>query len=291
MEVPVSPTPELIANYQCLCGEGPIWHPDEGRLYWLDIDTGRIFRYEPATGRHEQVYEGEHIGGITIQADGSLALYGPRGLVDGWREGRITTLVESIPGEEERRFNDCIADPEGRVFAGTLGQGMGNLYRIDPDGSVTHIVGDVGCSNGMGFTPDLAGLYYVDSVAGIVYLFDYDRATGGLTNQRIWLQVDTALGIPDGMTVDAEGFVWVAFWDGHRVTRYDPATAEPVATIEVPARKASCLIFGGPEMTDIYISTALGDGDPSIEGEQAGGLFRFNVGIRGVPEFRSRIGL
>ena len=287
----MSPTPELIANYQCLCGEGPIWHPDEGRLYWLDIDTGRIFRYEPATGRHEQIYEGEHIGGITIQADGSLALYGPRGLVDGWCEGRITTLVEGIPGEEDRRFNDCIADPEGRVFAGTLGQGMGNLYRIDPDGSVSHIVGDVGCSNGMGFTPDLAGLYYVDSVAGIVYLFDYDRATGGLTNQRIWLQVDTALGIPDGMTVDAEGFVWVAFWDGHRVTRYDPATAEPVATIEVPARKASCLIFGGPEMTDIYISTALGDGDPSIEGEQAGGLFRFNVGIRGVPEFRSRIGL
>ena len=287
----MSPTPELIANYQCLCGEGPIWHPDEGRLYWLDIDTGRIFRYEPATGRHEQIYEGEHIGGITIQADGSLALYGPRGLVDGWCEGRITTLVEGIPGEEDRRFNDCIADPEGRVFAGTLGQGLGNLYRIDPDGSVTHIVGDVGCSNGMGFTPDLAGLYYVDSVAGIVYLFDYDRATGGLTNQRIWLQVDTALGIPDGMTVDAEGFVWVAFWDGHRVTRYDPSTAEPVATIEVPARKASCLIFGGPEMTDIYISTALGDGDPSLEGESAGGLFRVNVGIRGVPEFRSRIGL
>ena len=287
----MSPTPELIANYQCLCGEGPIWHPDEGRLYWLDIDTGRIFRYEPTTGRHEQIYEGEHIGGITIQADGSLALYGPRGLVDGWCEGRITTLVEGIPGEEERRFNDCIADPEGRVFAGTLGQGMGNLYRIDPDGSVSHIVGDVGCSNGMGFTPDLAGLYYVDSVAGIVYLFDYDRATGGLTNQRIWLQVDTALGIPDGMTVDAEGFVWVAFWDGHRVTRYAPSTAEPVATIEVPARKASCLIFGGPEMTDIYISTALGDGDPSLEGESAGGLFRVNVGIRGVPEFRSRIGL
>ncbi|MCD6303057.1 MAG: SMP-30/gluconolactonase/LRE family protein [Anaerolineae bacterium] len=285
----VNAKPELIVNYQCICGEGPIWHPDERRLYWLDIDTGRIFRYHPASEKHEQIYQGEKIGGLTIQADGSLALYGPRGAVYGWHDGEITNLVRGIPGEESRRFNDCIADPEGRVFAGTLGDTPGNLYRIDPDGTVTHIVGDVGCSNGMGFTPDLTGMYYVDSVAGVVYRFDYDRATGSLTNQRSWLEVDTSKGIPDGMTVDAEGYVWVAFWDGSRVARYDP-TGRLVATVTIPARKTSCLIFGGTDMTDIYITTAIGDGDPTLEGQYAGGLFRVNLGIRGVPEFRSRIG-
>ena len=283
-------TPELIANYQCLCGEGPIWHPDEQRLYWLDIDTGRIFCYDPATGEHQQIYQGLKIGGLTIQADGSLALYGPEGAVYGWREGEISTLLDGIAGEQSRRFNDCIADPEGRVFAGTLGDTPGNLYRIDPDGTATHIVGDVGCSNGMGFTPDLTGMYYVDSVAGVVYLFDYERASGALSNQRTWIQVDTSAGIPDGMTVDAEGYVWVAFWDGNRVARYDPE-GRLVTTVTVPPKKASCLIFGGNDMTDIYITTAIGEGDPAQEGQDAGGLFRVSLGIRGVPEFRSRIGL
>ena len=108
--------PELIADYQCVVGEGPLWHEAEGRLYWSDIVTGRLFRYDPASGHHEQIFSGEQVGGFTIQEDGSLLLFMERGKIASWRDGALTTLIEEIPAERPTRFNDVIADPRGRVL-------------------------------------------------------------------------------------------------------------------------------------------------------------------------------
>ncbi|MCL4219536.1 MAG: SMP-30/gluconolactonase/LRE family protein, partial [Candidatus Hydrogenedentes bacterium] len=148
--------PVLIADYECVCGEGPLWHPCEKRLYWVDIPKGRLFRYEPATAKHEQLLEGEPIGGFTFQADGAVLLFMNRGAIRSWREGAIETLLEEMPEEKETRFNDVIADAEGRVFCGTMPtkNRLGRLYCLDPDGHMVKLLDGIGCSNGMGFTPD-----------------------------------------------------------------------------------------------------------------------------------------
>ena len=285
--------PKLIADYACQVGEGPLWHPDEKRLYWVDIPRGRIFRYDPATGAHEICFEGEAIGGFTIQADGALLLFMARGAIKVWREGTLTTVVDEIPAERDGRFNDVIADPEGRVFCGTMStrDHPASLYRLDTDGTLTHVLGDIGTSNGLGFTPDGRQMYYTDTRPHDIYLFDYERATGEIANQRVFAHVpdQPGEGGPDGMTVDAEGYVWSARWGGSCLVRYAPDGTEE-RRVTFPAPKVSCVTFGGPDYTDMYVTTAGGD-NKAEDGPGAGALFHLNLGIRGVPEFRSRIGL
>jgi D-xylonolactonase len=282
---------ELIADYECLTGEGVIWHPGEQCVYWLDIPRGRMFRYDPATEEHEMCFEDGMVGGLTVQVDGALLLFMEKGAVKRWNEGEVVTIINEIPEERESRFNDVIADPEGRVFCGTMPteERLGRLYRIDPDGSVTKVLEGIGCSNGMGFTPDRQRMYYTDSTEREIYLFDYDRETGEISNQRVFVRTPEGEGIPDGMTVDAEGYVWSARWDGGCVVRFAPNGTEDMR-LEFPAKKVSCLTFGGWDYTDIYVTTAGGD-NKAEEGQGAGALFKVNVGIEGVPEFESRIGL
>ena len=284
--------PELVAFPPCDLGENPLWHPLEQRLYWTDITRSRLFRYDPATRKHEQCYEGEEVGGFTIQADGALLLFMLRGRIAIWRGGELEIVVNEIPADREGRFNDVIADPAGRVFCGTLslpvGARPGRLYRLDTDGSLHVVQEGVIVSNGMGFTPDRRQMYYTDSAKLSIYRFDYDENTGALTNQRVWLQVQEGVGVPDGMTVDAEGYVWSARWDGGALYRYTPEGVE-VLRIPFPARKVSSAAFGGPDLSDLYITTALSGGSREAEGPGAGGLFRLRPGVRGLPEFFSRV--
>lgn len=282
--------PTLIADYQCLTGEGPMWHEQEQRLYWTDIPTGRMFRYDPATGEHEQFYDGDVVGGYTIQEDGALLLFMERGTIKLWRDGVLTTVLEELPDEAESRFNDVIADPVGRVYCGTMSTPTrkGRLYRLDVDGTITQIVDGIGTSNGMGFTLDRQQMYHTDTRGPAIYLYDYAQETGEISNQRTFVQVAGGeVGRPDGMTVDAEGYVWSARWDGGRLVRHKPSGAEDM-TIFFPAKKVSSVTFGGPDYTDMYITTAGGD-KKAEDGEGAGALFHLNLGIRGLPEFCSRI--
>ncbi|HZM21264.1 MAG TPA: SMP-30/gluconolactonase/LRE family protein [Anaerolineales bacterium] len=282
--------PELIADYQCHIGENPLWHLLEQRLYWTDITRGKLFRYDPATGKHEQCYSGPPVGGFTVQADGTLLLFMARGAIAQWRDGKLTYIIEEISDEHESRFNDVIADPVGRVFCGTMPTPTrpGRLYRLDPDGLLHLILEGIGVSNGMGFTLDRQRMYYTDSAACSIYLFDYDKKTGALTNQRIWLHTPEGAGAPDGMTVDAQGYVWSARWDDSALYRYTPDGFEE-RRIEFPAKKVSSVAFGGEDLSDLYITTALTDGTKAEEGAGAGALFRLRLGIRGLPEFFSRI--
>jgi len=282
--------PELIADYQCKTGEGPLWHPDEKCLYWLDIPNGRMFRYDPSTGKHEQVFEGEEVGGLTIQEDGALLLFMARGAVALWRQGEdLDYLVRDLEQERESRFNDVIADPAGRVFCGTMPSPdhLGRLYRLDVDAGMTTVLEDVGVSNGMGFTPDRRRMYFTDSPTRQISVFDYDESSGELANRRIFADLGGGEGIPDGMTVDAEGYVWSAQWDGGCLVRFSPDGKED-RRLEFPARKVSCATFGGDDYGDLYVTTAGGD-EKATDGEGAGALFRIRPGVIGVPEFRSRI--
>ncbi|CAN5693281.1 SMP-30/gluconolactonase/LRE family protein [soil metagenome] len=280
-------TPWAVADVPCHTGEGPLWHPERQILYWTDIPSGALFAYSPELSVHQRVYEGPPVGGMTLQEDGSLLLFRARGNVAIWRDGAETTVLESIPAEEGSRFNDVIADPEGRVFAGTMstGDAPGRLYRFDLDGSYRVVLEGVLCSNGMGFTPDRKGMYHIDTPTQRIDLFDYDRATGEIDLRRTFVEVPKARGFPDGMTVDADGNVWVAFWDGYALSRYSPEGVETLR-IDFPVRKVSSLTLVG---NDLYATTAGGD-DREANGSLAGSLFHLQIeGAGGVPEFRSRI--
>lgn len=281
----------LCANYHCVTGEGPLWHEDEQRLYWVDIPPGKIFRYDPATGQHEQVFQAElPIGGYTIQDDGSLVLFMGRGRIAHLRDGQLTDIVSHIDAEVDGRFNDVIADPEGRVFCGTMpiGDRNGKLYRLDPDGSIRVVVEDVGLSNGMGFSADLSTFYHTDSKRRTITRFDYDRASGEISNPQIIVQeTRPEYGITDGMAVDAEDLLWSARWDGYRLVQHAPDCSE-LRVVMFPTKKVSSLTFGGPDYTDMYVTTA-GGHNTAENGETAGALYRINLGVKGKSAFRSRI--
>ena len=286
--------PERVVDSHSLTGEGPIWHPDENALYWLDIPDGELFRYDPATDENELLYDDpDAIGGYTIQPDGSLLLFEDRGRVEHFDDGEVSVVIEELPGEEDSRFNDVIADPEGRVFAGTMptDDQLGTLYSLDTDGSIESVYEGADIPNGMGFSPDRETMYFAESEAHLVHQFDYDAATGAIDEVDPFLEVDGP-EVPDGLTVDANGDVWIAFWDGERVARYDPEGVEQ-ERVEFPAKKVSCITFGGEDYEDAYVTTALGEDGTTREeeGDGAGSLFRFEPGVSGVPEFRSRIEL
>ncbi|MCK4805190.1 MAG: SMP-30/gluconolactonase/LRE family protein [Spirochaetes bacterium] len=283
-------TPQIVVDHKSVVGECPIWHPFDKKLYWIDIPEGIIFRYDPETGKHEEFYSGEVIGGFTIQEDGSLLLFLEKGAVKILKDGETSTVIDEIYEELDTRFNDVIADPEGRVFCGTMPakDHKARLYRLDKDGSITKILDGIGISNGMGFTPDRKQMYFTDSPGGKIYLFDYDLETGKIKNQRMFVTVPESEGVPDGMTVDKEGCIWSARWDGGCLIRYKPDGKEDLR-IQFPAKKISSVTFGGKDYRDIYVTTAGGD-KREEEGPDAGALFHLNLDIQGVPEFLSKIG-
>lgn len=278
--------------------KAPLWHPDQEVVYWTDILRGDLFRYDPASDEYEQTldYAGD-IGGFTVQDDGDLLLFLDRGTIRPWNDetGLGAPIVDEIPAERDSRFNDVIADPRGRIYAGTMptDDRGGRLYRLDTDGSLTSLLEDLAIPNGLGFTRDRRGLYFTETEADRIYRFDYDQSSGELSNRAVFVDTGDERGKPDGMTVDAEGYVWSAFWNGERLVRYAP-DGTPQRRVEFPARKVSSVTFAGPDCDVAYVTTALGpgEGEPgtrATEGRGAGALFCFRPGVTGIPEFRSRI--
>jgi sugar lactone lactonase YvrE len=282
-------TPQVVADYQCINAECPLWHSVERKLYWTDIPQGKLFRYDPATGESTQVYTGTPVGGITMQEDGALLLFKTRGTIERFRNGKVTTIIPEIPAERDTRFNDAKADLMGRVFSGTMATSThkGRLYRLDPDGTIHKLLEGVEISNGVGFSPDRQYMYHTDSDKGEIYRFDYDVTTGKISNQEVLIRIRDTEGVPDGLTVDAAGYIWSARWNGSALYRYTPDGKE-VLRIPFPAKKVSSLAFGGDDYTDIYVTTAGGD-NRAEEGEGAGAVFHLNLGIQGRPEFVSKI--
>lgn len=290
-----SPEFQIAADLRCTVGEGPLWHPGEGRLYWTDILSSRIYWYEPATGESRLCYEGRMVGGMTLQADGSLLFFMDRCTVAVWRDGRVAgTFLEDIPAEADGRFNDVIADPGGRVFAGAmpfkdLERKAGRLYRLDRDGSYEVVLEGVGIPNGMAFTSDRRSFYFIDSLDNVVWKFDYDPRTGAIGRKRAFLRFDAARdGHADGMTLDVEDNLWIAMAMGGKVLQFG-ADGSRKRTIELPARFTASVAFGGEDLSDLYVTTGTHPEDEDL-GPAAGSLVVLKPGSTGVPEFRSRLG-
>lgn len=254
------PSLEIIAQDNNRCGEGPIWNAAQDRLIWNDFGSSLVFQYVPATSAKSVISRNLNVAGIALNCDGNLVFAGMTGL-HLWRAQDDYQTIAAEHEDETLVFNDILADPQGRVYAGTYYWNEkemdrpGKLYRIDSDGSV-HIVDEsIELSNGLGLSPDNQTLYYADSTARRIYAYDVNPATGDLASRRVLVAVPKTEGMPDGLTVDAEGFIWSAQWYGGQVVRYDPE-GKVERRVELPAAQVTSVAFGGPDLADLYITSA-----------------------------------
>ncbi|MEV4338320.1 SMP-30/gluconolactonase/LRE family protein [Streptomyces sp. NPDC049590] len=246
---------EVAVAAQATLGEGPTWDPATGTLLWLDILGMRLHTYDPVTGRRTVRTTPQHVGAAKPRAGGGLVLNlrDGIGLLD--PDGTFRWLHhEPVPG---RRGNDAAVAPDGSLWAGTMrydeATGGGTLSRLAGDGSARTVLGDVTVSNGTGWSPDGRLMYYVDTPTRRVDVFDHDAE--GVRNRRPLAEIEEGAGYPDGLTVDADGCVWVALWDGGAVRRYTPdGTLDRV--IPLPTPRTTACAFGGPALTDLYVTTA-----------------------------------
>ena len=292
---------EIVADYGDLCGEGPLWDDQKQILYWTDIDGKKFYRYFWNERRHELVHDGFQVNGSTMQESRGFVVTNSSGIWL-WDPQTKPTLLASEAEGKDCVMNDCIADPEGRVYSGSYHykpNGVAKpsfLFRIDTDGSV-HVVDDgVQFSNGLAFSIDSSTLYFSDTVARCIYAYNWHQETGNLTNRRVFIPVPREEGFPDGLTVDAEGFLWCAQWFGARITRYDPdGKVERVVT--VPATQTSSLAFGGPDLDTIFVTSAslsnmLAEAPSGYDPDKVfvgGRLYQMKSDVQGRKEYRSRI--
>ncbi|MFI7245325.1 SMP-30/gluconolactonase/LRE family protein [Streptomyces qinglanensis] len=247
---------ETAVPASAVLGEGPTWDAAAGRLVWVDILASRVHTFDPATGARTVLATEQHVGAAKPRASGGLVvnLRDGIGLYDA--DGRFRWLRhQAVPG---RRGNDAAVAPDGTLWAGTMrydeAPGGGTLERLAPDGRARTVLDGVTVSNGTGWSPDGRRLYYVDSPTRRLDVFDV-RADGLPTGRRPLAEVEPGAGYPDGLTVDADGCVWVALWDGGTVRRYTPEGALD-RVLELPVRRPTACAFGGAGLRDLYITTA-----------------------------------
>lgn len=240
-------------------GEGAIWHPTENKLYWVDIEGKLLHIYDPETQTNKSLPVGARIGTVVPVADGGVLVALQTGIhkLD-TKTGKLQWLNNPLP-DSAMRFNDGKCDPAGRFWVGSLAMDSrkrgASLYRMEASGKVHTVLDSVTISNGIVWTADKKNMYYNDTPTMTVQAFDYNNTTGELSNRRIAVRIPQGIGAPDGMTIDAEGKLWVALWGGYAVARFDPNTGALLEKIKVPAPHVTSCAFGGKNLETLYITT------------------------------------
>lgn len=285
-----STTVELVADAHAIVGEGPVWDVSAGLLVWVDIEGKRIYEFDPATGVNREIEVPQYPGAVVRRASGGYMAAVTNGFASVDRDGRFELVVSVEADLPENRMNDGKCDPQGRFWAGTTRMThdapIGVLHRLDADLSLHPMVGELWVSNGLDWTFDERHMYFIDSFGGSVDVFDFDAETGDIANRRPLIEVPESWGTPDGMTLDAEGCLWVAFWGSSRVRRFD-AEGRLDREITLPVTQVTSCAFGGPDLCDLYITSgSRGLDAEALEREpHAGGLFRARPGVQGRPAF------
>jgi sugar lactone lactonase YvrE len=272
--------PEVAVSIRCGLGEGPAWDARRDELLWVDILGESVYAYRSDSAAVRQMPIGQPVGAIVPRTAGGYAVAIRDGFAYLDDAGRLTMAA---PVEDEvplNRMNDGKCDRRGRFWAGTMATehspGAGSLYRLDAHGEVTHVLGDVTVSNGLGWSPDGQTMYYTDSDTRGVDAFDFDEATGQLSNGRRLIHVER--GLPDGLAVDEEGYLWVALYDGNAVCRYTP-DGKLDDELQLPVSLVTSCAFGGNDRRDLYITTAA---DRHPHEPLAGMVFVCRPGVAGL---------
>jgi sugar lactone lactonase YvrE len=282
---------EHFLSVQNEAGESPHWHADSKTLYWADIIDPHICKFS-IEEKHLQIIPVEiPVTGLGLRKSGGLILASKSGLyLTDERLSNFTLLMDPEQGKNDVRFNDGLVDPQGRYWAGTLNEvditaNDGSLYCLSQDGTLSMLDTNLKGPNGIGWSPDHKIMYLVDSFAQCIYAYDFDVKQGKISNRRIFAEVPSEDGMPDGLTVDSEGYIWNAHWGGWRVTRYDPE-GKIESAIKLPVKNVTSCIFGGNDLGDLFITTAryLLNEDELKEQPQAGDVFRVRPGVKGLPD-------
>jgi sugar lactone lactonase YvrE len=274
-------------------GEGPAWDSREEVIWWVDITRHTVHRYEPHN-RRDSTYDVRHdVGAVVPRASGGVALALQHGFaVMDPESGHLEIIAPVEENRSGNRMNDAKCDRSGRLWGGTMAYdespGAGSFYRLDPDHSVTRILENITCSNGLGWSPDERTMYYIDSGEQRIDAFDFGP-DGDLGNRREFVAIPSTVGTPDGMTVDADGCLWVALWGAGAIHRYSPDGSLD-RLISVPAKQVTSCVFGGAHLTDLYITSArLGLNDFDLkEHPHSGALFVCRPGVVGQPTYSYR---
>lgn len=285
---------EHVLEIHNVIGEGPVWHSQEGCLYWVNfIEDYQILRFSPESKRLEVFETGMPVMALGIRKTGGFIAATAKGIAN-WDIQRKTfeTFCDPLAGRTGIRFNDAATDSQGCFWVGTLNEANpkgpdGELYRIEGNQSCQRMDSDITVANGIGWSPDRKVMYFTDSFRYCIYAYDYSSEPGTIANRRIFVQTTPDGGIPDGLTVDTEGFVWSAYCGGWRVVRYSP-DGKVDREYRLPVANPTSCAFGGKRLDELYItSAALGlSEEDKRKHPQSGDLFCLRAGFTGMDEPR-----
>lgn len=283
-------TPTVSQSTQCELGEGPHWDSERGQLLWVDILAGRVLIGAPSGSAIEVIRTlevGRHIGAVVPWTGGGWLAAAGKGFIHIAEDGAVKELAQPEAGSPvDTRMNDGTCDPQGRFWAGSMAYdetpGAGSLYRVDLDGSIDRVLDQVTISNGLGWSPDGTTMYFTDTGPGRIDAYDFDPATGAISNRRDLFSGLEGRGAPDGLAVDSEGCIWTAQWGGGVVLRLDPS-GEVIGEIDMPVSQPTSCCFGGADLDALFITSA----KVGVDGEDhAGALMQCTPGVQGQPASR-----
>ncbi|GGH03783.1 regucalcin-like protein [Parapedobacter pyrenivorans] len=286
---------QVVLTEFCTLGESPVWDDRLQRILWVDIIEGHVHEWYTAARRHVMTHFPVKIGAIALIDDGAVIAASDEGFVFlDLRNRGVKRITDPESRLADNRFNDGKCDAVGRFWAGTMDEvtgkkGAGSLYSLDKDGRATRRVNNVTCSNGLAWSLDHQTLFYIDTGTHQVQAFDFELETGRIANPRAVIDIPESEGWPDGMTIDAAGMLWIAFWGGWKVARWNPYTGEKLSEIKLPVAQITSCTFGGKNLKDLYITSAnigLTDAERSAQ-RLAGSLFVVdNLDVGGIGPSR-----
>lgn len=269
----------LVHGGNLLVGENPMWDARRGELFFLDIRGKCIYRKKVHEREFRRVLLPQQIGCMTLCESGGLLVALEDGVYYLEDNGDLRPAHSPVR-IKGRRFNDGKVGPDGAFYLGTTDDdGKGAFYRLQ-NGVLRELFEGCFCSNGLDWSADGETMYYIDTMRHQIELFDFDGTDGSLHNRRKFMDIPEEWGLPDGMTLDAEGHLWVALWGGGAVIRIDKEHRRVLRRIELPAPKASCPVFGGEQMNELFITTAAWNEDISVF-PAAGNTFRISLDVCG----------
>lgn len=283
---------ELLYDSKCNLGEGPVWDHKSNIFYWVDILEKCIFMYDPSNDKVRTTKLDQYVGCVAPRKNGGLVM----GLKHGfyfydWKQDQLEKIHDPESHLTENRFNDGKCDPTGRFWAGTTDatgeDGDGALYLLDKDLTVSKKIENVGTSNGIAWSPDHRFMYFIDTPTKQVVRYDFDITKGTIHNPNVVIDFPVSCGLPDGMTIDQEGMLWIAGWGGKGVSRWNPYTGDKLEFIPVPAVNVTSCTFGGEEMDELYITTARTrtTEEDLQKYPHAGGVFKVKTGVKGCLNY------
>jgi sugar lactone lactonase YvrE len=270
-------------------GEAPLWSSVEQALYWVDIDEPAIYRYDDETGELRRFQVEIPVTALGLRASGGLVVATRDGFAFLTPGSPLQMIADPESDRPDTRFNDGAVDPTGRFWAGTVsGDATASLYRLDRDLSVQRMDSGFTVSNGIGWSPDGRTLYFTDTLELVIHAYDFDPTSGRVANRRVFASVPAGEGVPDGLAVDEEGFVWSVRCRGGRIVRYDPS-GRVDRQIYLPVSCPTSCAFGGAGLDELFVTSSVSlVNEANRSGEPlAGDLFRLRPGVRGIsePEF------